>query len=57
MGHTTSDDLCRKIMSAIEQNQLPLEKLITLGSDGPNVNKAFGTISMPKKRKWRERES
>ena len=40
MGHATSDDLYRKIMSAIEQNQLPLEKLITLGSDGPNVNKS-----------------
>ena len=26
MSHATSDDLCRKIMSAIEQNQLPLEK-------------------------------
>ena len=41
MGHATSDDLCRKIISAIEQNQLPLEKLIMLGSDGPNVNKSF----------------
>jgi len=26
-------------MSSIEQNQLKLEKQITLGSDGPNVNK------------------
>ena len=40
MGQATSDDLYRKILSAIEQNQLPLEKLITLGSDGPNVNKS-----------------
>ena len=27
-------------MSAIEQNKLPLGKLIMLGTDGPNVNKS-----------------
>ena len=51
MGHATSDDLCRKIMSAIEQNQLPLEKLITLGSNGPNVNKGVWNNFNAKKRK------
>ena len=29
LGHVTSDNLYRKITSAIEQNQLPLEKLIS----------------------------
>jgi len=51
MGHATSDDLCRKIMSAIEQNQLPLEKLIMLGSEGPNVIKRVWNNFNAKKRK------
>ena len=51
MDHPTSDDLYRKIMSAIEQNQLPLEKLITLGSDGPNVNKSIWNKFKAEKRK------
>ena len=51
MGHAKSDDLCRKIMSAIEQNHLPLEELITLGSDGPNVNKSIWNNFNEKKRK------
>ena len=55
MGHATSDDLCRKIMSAIERNQLPLEKLIMLRSDGPNVNKSFWN-NFNVKKKFQERE-
>ena len=51
MGHATIGDLCRKIMSAIEQNQLPLEKLIMLGSDGPNVIKSVWNSFNAKKRK------
>ena len=53
MGQATSDDLCRKIMSAIEQNQLPLEKLITLGSDGPNVNKSIWNKFNAEKKKMK----
>lgn len=39
MGHATGEDLKLKLLSAIDTANLPLSKLLMLGSDGPNVNK------------------
>jgi len=39
MGHATGDLLSKQLLKAITDNGLPLNLLLVLGSDGPNVNK------------------
>ncbi len=44
MGHATANQLSDKLLSAIHDRKLPLERLMMLGRDGPNVNKAVFNI-------------
>ena len=39
MGHATGDLLSNELLKSISDNTLPLNLLLVLGSDGPNVNK------------------
>lgn len=39
MGHATAEDVKNTILKAINNAHLPLAKLISITSDGPNVNK------------------
>ena len=39
MGHATGDLLSKELLKSITDNGLPLNLLLVLGSDGPNVNK------------------
>jgi len=49
MGHATGIDLSPRIIDSMTKNRLPLKQLITLGSDGPNVNKTVFNIVSQKK--------
>jgi len=42
-GHATGNDVANNILETLQETgiQLPLHKLLNLGSDGPNVNKAL----------------
>ena len=40
IGHAATGDLEERIIGAIEESKLKLSRLLMLGSDGPNVNKA-----------------
>lgn len=39
IGHAKGEDLAQNILKDLENAHLSLQKMITLGSDGPNVNK------------------
>ena len=39
MGHATGDMLSNELLKSVTDNSLPLNLLLNLGSDGPNVNK------------------
>lgn len=39
MGHATAEDAQKNILKALDNANLPLCKMLMLGSDGPNVNK------------------
>lgn len=45
IGKATADILSEKIVSAVENANLSLTKLLMLGSDGPNVNKVTRLIN------------
>ena len=42
-GHATGEDVANSILETLQETgyQLPLDKLLNLGSDGPNVNKTI----------------
>ena len=39
MGHATGDHISKKILKSVTDNDLALNLLLALGSDGPNINK------------------
>nr|XP_042899394.1 uncharacterized protein LOC110283431 [Parasteatoda tepidariorum]XP_042899395.1 uncharacterized protein LOC110283431 [Parasteatoda tepidariorum]XP_042899396.1 uncharacterized protein LOC110283431 [Parasteatoda tepidariorum] len=39
MGHATAEDIKKNILKCLDNANLPLCKILMLGSDGPNVNK------------------
>jgi len=41
LGHATALDLKDSILAALSKDNVPLTKLLHLGSDGPNVNKSL----------------
>ncbi len=41
LGHATADDLKSSIVKALAKDDLPLQKFLHLGADGPNVNKSL----------------
>jgi hypothetical protein len=40
IGGATAADLADKLAAALTESGIPKEKMLMLGSDGPNVNKA-----------------
>lgn len=41
LSHACSNDLTSSVVQALSNDSLPITKLIHVGADGPNVNKAF----------------
>ena len=41
LGHATALDLKDSTLAALSKDDVPLTKLLHLGSDGPNVNKSL----------------
>ncbi len=40
-GHAKAVDVVQELMGILERNAIPLELLLSLGMDGPNVNKSI----------------
>ena len=41
LGHATALHLKDSVLAALPKDDVPLTKLVLLGSDGPNVNKSL----------------
>ena len=44
LGHATCEDLSKTLLQCVEDEGLPLERLLMLTSDGPTVNKIVRSI-------------
>ena len=52
LEHATGDDLSKKLLQCVEDEGLPLERLLMLKSYGPAVSKKFGQLLT-----WRRKSS
>ena len=54
-GHAEAKTVTKHLLEALADNGLPVNKVIALSSDGPNVNTAITNLEKKKKKKKRRK--